>query len=158
MSHESPAAGSPRWWKRTVSEGPPTFGRVVGAGFLGGVVAWVVAVAAYLAGQRLGLALEVAATPTTPVEPLPLPAFIGVTIVPGLVAGMIGGKLRRRPRGPRTMWIVGGVIMVISLASPLNQPAAVPWIDRGFLAALHVIVYIIVVGSITRAMRGKPIG
>jgi hypothetical protein len=136
----------------------PTFGKVVGAGFLAGVVAWIVATGAYLLGQQAGLALKMSFGQMGVIA-LPLPAFIGATIVPGLIAGLIGAILRRRPLGVQMLWIMGGAVLVLSLLWPLNsplvQPAEVPMSDRLFMAALHVLVYVIVVGWITRTMKSR---
>jgi hypothetical protein len=148
MAHEIPAAPH------------PTFGKVVGAGFLAGVVAWIATTAAYLLGQQAGLALKMSFGQMGVIT-LPLPAFIGATIVPGLIAGLIGAILRRRLLGIQMLWIMGGAVLVLSLLWPLNsplvQPAEVPMQDRIFMAALHVLVYVGIVGWITRAMRLRRI-
>jgi hypothetical protein len=136
----------------------PSFGKVVGAGFLAGVVSWLAATGAYLLGQQAGLSLKMSFGQMGVID-LPLPAFIGATIVPGLVAGLIGAILRRRPLGIQMLWIMGGAVLVLSLLWPLNsplvQPAEVPMSDRVFMAALHVLVYLIIVGWITRTMRPR---
>jgi hypothetical protein len=137
----------------------PPFGKVAGAGFLGGVVAWIVVTAAYLLGQQAGLALkmQVSGMGGTGVTEIPLLAFIGATIVPGLMAGIIGAILRRRASGPQIMWILGAAVTALSLLWPINsplvQPAEVPMADRLFMATLHVLVYVLVIGWITRTMR-----
>jgi hypothetical protein len=141
----------------------PSFGRVSGAGFLAGVVAWIVVTGGYLLGQQAGLALkmQVSGMGGTGITEIPLLAFIGATIVPGLVAGLIGAILRRRPLGVQMLWITGGAVLVLSLLWPINsplvQPAEVPMSDRVFMAALHVFVYLIIVGWTTRAMRVRQI-
>jgi hypothetical protein len=141
----------------------PTFGKVSGAGFLAGVVAWIVVTGGYLLGQQAGLALkmQVSGMGGTGITEIPLVAFIGATIVPGLAAGIVGATLRRRASGPQIMWILGGAVTALSflwpINSPLVQPVEVPMTDRLFMAALHVLVYVIVIGWITRTMRIRRI-
>lgn len=132
----------------------PSFGSVVGAGFLGGVIAWLVATGAYLLGRWAGLALEFRTLPDEPIGPIPLPAFGSATILPGLLAGVLAGIVRRHQHGRRFVWLAGAVVLVASLAmpmgSPLVQPAEVPWVDRLLMAGLHVAVYAIVLTAISR--------
>jgi predicted membrane channel-forming protein YqfA (hemolysin III family) len=129
----------------------PSFGRIVIAGLVGGVLGGALSLALWLIAGAIGMPTGVNVQGQGIVD-LAWFQFIGLSTFAGAGAGVLAALLRKKENGLRIFVFVAIVVLVISMAGPLAQPGEVAWSTRIVLMVTHIVVYITVVKSIQREM------
>lgn len=88
-------------------------------------------------------------------------SWLVVLLVP-LAAAALFALASSLLRGRRGAWAIsywgGTAIMVVSLISPLDQPAEVPWPTRLVLATMHIVTWLLVVPQLARIVGDSEPG
>jgi hypothetical protein len=89
---------------------------------------------------------------------LPWPVVLLLPLAAGVVGALLAGLLRGVRFGGRIVLIVGTAVALLSLISPLAQPAEVLWSTRIWLVVMHVITWLLVVPQIARIVGDSQAG
>lgn len=146
MSTEAPG--------RTVAL-PVPVGRVVMVGTVFGFLAGVVDLVVYGLGRLLGVPFLVQQPGGSGLALVPWYAPLLVCLLAGVVGGLLASLVRTLPSGPTWVMSVGLLLGVLSLASPLLQPAEVGWSTRGWLVVMHVLAIVIIVPALSRGTTSE---
>jgi hypothetical protein len=129
------------------------FGKFVQAGLIGGATAVVINLILLFVGQTInGGSLMISPPGATAPQALPFTLVILLSLVPGLVAGLLYAVFKRFMANPRPVFlIVAAVVFVLFLFGPLSsaQSNVAKWI----LEMMHVGAAIPIVAFILRADR-----
>ena len=130
----------------------PTTKAVLTAGWVTGLTAAIVCLIMRVIAGLFGTDFLVARPFSDELTPVPV---LVVFVVP-LACGMIGALVAAIFLGVRgcQRWVfwLGTAFFVVSLASPLMQPAAVTWPTRIWLTLMHVITWVLVVPQVARVV------
>lgn len=120
------------------------------AAVLGNAVLWVVVKVA-------GVDPQIIAPGTSDRQDLALPPVVIATFLGGAVgAGLLALTWGRIPRLVTVMQVVGGVLTLLSLVSPLGLD--VPTSSKVVLCLMHLLVGAVVVGGLTLVARRAGAG
>ncbi len=101
-----------------------SWGALLMAGLIGGVIAAILNLVIYFIGGMAVGEMTVAMPPDMAQTPLPWFMVVIASIVPGLIAAVVLGVMRRfLPNAERTFQIVAVVLVLISLFPPLGRLA-----------------------------------
>jgi len=119
-----------------------------------GICSLVVYLVAELAGVDFTQTVGIGAIPPAASWLVILLTPLGAAVVFALVAGLLRGR-----RGAWALSFWGGTaVAVLSLASPVGQPAGVAWSTRVVLVLMHVITWLLVVPQIARIIGDSEPG
>jgi hypothetical protein len=131
---------------------PQPWSRVIAAGMFGAVVAVLLVSLAYWVMRLAGVPMEAARATGGSPDLVGWPAVVVVVLAAGGAASLVAGLVRRSPRSPRIVVLVGTVAYLVSLAAPVLQPADVTTATRLSLIVLHTIAYVVVVWFAARGV------
>lgn len=123
---------------------------MVYAGVVTGVWSGILSLAVYGLGRALGVPFETFRPGSATLEVVPWVMPLVVPIVAAVLGALVAGLALGRAHAQRIVFWAGTIIAVLSLASPLVQPADVLWSTRIWLAIPHVITWLLVVPQIAR--------
>lgn len=114
-----------------------------------GLIALLICLVWYGAVSIIGIDVEIQAPGSDKTEPLPIPAIVFATLIPALAGTGLAMVLKRMTgRGLLIFQIVAGVVLVLSLGSPLGLP--VDTVNKLVLVAMHFIAAGAVVWAVRR--------
>ena len=108
----------------------------------------------WLATGPLGIPKLVVA-PGSAAAPLSQVMIAGSCIFAGAVAGLLAGFLSKREGAAKTFTIISVVMVLLSLISPVMQPAEVPWSTRWVLILLHLIAFAAIWGYLNQELKKR---
>lgn len=115
----------------------------------GGLIALLICLVWYGVVSVVGIDVEVQAPGSDKIEPLPIPAIVFATLIPALAGTGLAMVLKRMTgRGLLIFQIVAGVVLVLSLGSPLGLP--VDTVNKLVLVVMHFIAAGAVVWAVRR--------
>jgi Family of unknown function (DUF6069) len=124
----------------------PTAGSLLRGGAAATVLAAVATVGVALAGQAVGISVDIAG------EPIPASGFATLTVIFSVIGLVMAVGLRRFARRPRTTWIRTTVALtVLSLVPDVLADAATS--TKMLLMATHVVAAAIVIPAVARRLR-----
>ncbi len=131
----------------------PTYGSLVLAGGVFGVLSGVVSFIIWLVASWIGMPTEVN-IPGQGMVPLQWFQFIGFSTMMGLAAGVVAGLLRNAASGVRIFTTISVVVLVVSFIGPFINQADTAMFTKIILLLTHVVVFAAVVPALTQRMRG----
>jgi hypothetical protein len=126
------------------------FGEGAATGFVGGAVATVV----WLGATSLGVPPSVE-IPNVGIAPLEWFQIVAVAVAAGLGAALVALLVDGRRSSRRLFTGIAIVVLVLSAAPLVTQPASIPLSTRLVLAATHVVVYLAVVPRLASRLRTR---
>jgi len=136
----------------------PTLKFLLYAGVVTGAWSGLISLLIYAIGTVARVPFE--ASRGVDAVPTFVPWFV-VLILP-LAAGILGALLSSlmlgRTHARRVVFWAGTLIAVVSCASPILQPADVPWSARMLLLLMHVVTWILVVPQLARIVGDSEPG
>lgn len=128
-------------------------GRWIGGGIGAGIAAGMLSLVFWLVMTGpVGVSQNVS-SPIQPVGPLSKPMIVVSCVVAGLVAGVIAGLLAKRPNGAKMFTIISIVLVILSMISPVMQPADISWNTRWVLIICHLIAFAAIWGFLNQELR-----
>jgi hypothetical protein len=123
------------------------------AALVGGVIGAVANVIVFFIAQALGVAFNIPmGGPSAPLQALPVPAVVILTIVPAIGAGLLLAVLARFTKQPLTIfYIIAGVFLLISFFPTFSLP--VPGNVQISLALMHIIAGAAIVWGLATRTR-----
>lgn len=129
------------------------WGRFIQAGLIGGVIATIINLLLYIMGNALNggpMMIDVAGPP--PLEPLAVFSVIMLSLVPGLLAGILYALLTRFTKNAGTIFVIVAVIVfAVFFIGPLG--AAQSTVTLWILQLMHLGAAVPIVLLLLRADR-----
>lgn len=131
----------------------PTYGSLVLAGGVFGVLSGVVAFIIWIVASWIGMPAEVN-IPGQGMVPLQRFQFIGFSTMMGLAAGVVAGLLRNSENSVRIFTTISVVVLVVSFVGPFLNQADTAMFTKIILLLTHVVVFAAVVPALNQRLRG----
>jgi hypothetical protein len=132
------------------SSANPKLSNLLYAGLVTGAWSGVASLVLYAVGQLFGVPFAGARGLDAPVQVIPWFIVLLTPLAAALIGAALASLLLGRRHSQRIVFWVGTLIALASCASPILQPATVPWSARILLLLMHVITWILVVPQIAR--------
>lgn len=136
----------------------PTMRFLLYAAALTGGWAGLLCLASYGIGRALGVPFEVQAPLGGGLTVVPWLLILIAPVLAALVGALLASLMLGRRFARRVVFWGGTLLGLLSLISPLMQPAGVLWSTRIWLSILHVITWILVVPQIARIVGDSEPG
>jgi hypothetical protein len=130
-----------------------SLGKFVQAGLIGGVIGAVITLVLYFIGNAVnGSPMSVDAPGAAPIQNLPIYAVVSLSVIPGLVAGLLYGILRRFTGSAKNIFLVIAVIVfALFIFGPIG--AAQSNVTMWILQLMHVGAAVPIVTMLLRTDR-----
>jgi hypothetical protein len=128
------------------------------AGVVTGAWSGLLSLAIYGLGRLLGVPFEVIRPGSEALQVVPWFLMLLAPLLAAVVGALLAALMLGRRHARRIVFWGGTLIAVLSCASPLMQPADVPWSTRIWLLIPHVITWFLVVPQIARIVGDSEPG
>ena len=151
-------------WADSVTPVPPPASAVphtsnlVYAGVVTGAWSGLLSLALYGVGRLLGVPFEVVRPGSDSLQVVPWFLMLLAPLLAAVVGALLAAIMLGRRHARRIVFWGGTAIALMSCASPLLQPADVPWSTRIWLVIPHVITWFLVVPQIARIVGDSEPG
>lgn len=156
-----PMSGRGHWVESVTPIAPPSSARpgyrfILYAGVVTGAYSGAICLVLYAFARLLGVPFEIQGLGGLAV--LPWLVVLLLPLAAGVLGALLAGLLRGVRFGGRIVLVVGTALALLSLISPLAQPAEVLWSTRIWLVVMHVITWLLVVPQIARIVGDSEPG
>jgi len=151
-------------WADSVTPVPPPASAVphtsnlLYAGVVTGSWSGLLSLAIYGLGRLLGVPFEVIRPGSDALQVVPWFLMLLAPLLAAVVGALLAALMLGRRHARRIVFWGGTLIAVLSCASPLMQPADVPWSTRIWLLIPHVVTWFLVVPQIARIVGDSEPG
>jgi hypothetical protein len=132
------------------SSANPRFSNLMYAGVVTGAWSGVISLVIFALGQLFGVQFTGARGFDAPVQVIPWFIVLLTPLAAAVIGAALASLLLGRRHSRRVVFWVGTALALVSCASPILQPAVVPWSARILLLAMHIITWVLVVPQIAR--------